>query len=270
MNQLTQIRSYVLVPLSLCIFLMVSCGQVKTTSYFTPTKTKLNQFQAVQFDNFVTEIEDFPKEALVKVPTESAQLLASKNKFKEVKHGEIVNIPATDTIVVLGEISEYRPSSDLSYESGAVKFGEVSVTVKFAQAETYYRRAVKIADSPELHYYLGTSLMYQGYYEEAINQFNEAIQLNPDYAAAHMYLGITYYYKNKLDEAIANEKRAISLNPNNPDAYFFMAQSYDKAGNRQQAVAYYRKFLELTLGQDAYKSYADTSKQRIAQLGGSR
>lgn len=140
----------------------------------------------------------------------------------------------------------------------------------FAQAETYYRRAVEIADSPELHYYLGTSLMYQGYYEEAINQFNEAIQLNPDYAAAHMYLGITYYYKNKLDEAIANEKRAISLNPNNPDAYFFMAQSYDKAGNRQQAVAYYRKFLELTLGQDAYKSYADTSKQRIAQLGGSR
>jgi len=135
MNQLTQIRSYVLVPLSLCIFLMVSCGQVKTTSYFTPTKTKLNQFQAVQFDNFVTEIEDFPKEALVKVPTESAQLLASKNKFKEVKHGEIVNIPVTDTIVVLGEISEYRPSSDLSYESGAVKFGEVSVTVKLALVE---------------------------------------------------------------------------------------------------------------------------------------
>ena len=135
MNKLIQIRSYLLVTLSLCIFLMVSCGQVKTTSYFTPTKTKLSQFEAVQFDNFVTEIVDFPKEALVEVPTESATLLASKNKFKEVKHGVIENIPATDTIVVLGEVTEYRPSSDVSYEGGALKFGEVSVTVKLALVE---------------------------------------------------------------------------------------------------------------------------------------
>lgn len=108
------------------------CMNIKTTSYFTPTKTQLRNFQAVQFETFETQIEDFPEEALTKVPEQAAALLESKNKFKEVKFGEIENIPAEDTIVVLGEVSEYRPSSDISFEGGALKFGEVSIALKLA------------------------------------------------------------------------------------------------------------------------------------------
>lgn len=109
-----------------------ACTSIKTTSYFKPTKIKLSAFKAVQFEKFDTEIVDFPKEALSRIPAESAALLATKDKFKEVEFGSIENIPAEDTIVVLGEIAEYRPSSDISYDGGGVKFGEVSVTVKIA------------------------------------------------------------------------------------------------------------------------------------------
>ena len=123
---------YTLVPLLLFAFILSGCGEIKTTSYFTPTKTKLRDFQAVQFENFETEIEDFPKEALAKIPAESAALLDSQNKFKEVSNSEITNIPASDTVIILGEVSEYRPSSDISYEGGGIKFGEVSITIKLA------------------------------------------------------------------------------------------------------------------------------------------
>ena len=123
---------YILVPLFLLALLVSGCASVKTTSYFKPTKIKLSEFQAVQFDQFVTEIVDFPKQALSRIPAESAALLATKDKFKEVEFGAIENISAQDTIVVLGEVSEYRPSSDISYEGGGIKFGEVSVTVKLA------------------------------------------------------------------------------------------------------------------------------------------
>lgn len=123
---------YILVPLAFISFAITGCGEIKTTSYFTPTKTKLNEFQAVQFETFETEIEDFPKEALAKIPAQSAALLDSKNKFKEVSNSEITNIPASDTIIILGEVAEYRPSSDITYEGGGIKFGEVSITIKLA------------------------------------------------------------------------------------------------------------------------------------------
>jgi hypothetical protein len=123
---------YIMVPLALLAFAITGCGEIKTTSYFTPTKSKLRDFQAVQFENFETEIEDFPKEALAKIPAESAALLESKDKFKEVSNAEITNIPATDTVIILGEVAEYRPSSDVSFEGGGIKFGEVSITIKLA------------------------------------------------------------------------------------------------------------------------------------------
>jgi len=123
---------YVLVPLAFLALTIAGCGEIKTTSYFTPTKTKLKDFQAIQFENFETEIDDFPKEALAKIPAESAALLDSKNKFKEVSNSEITNIPASDTVIVLGEVAEFRPSSDVSFEGGGIKFGEVSITIKLA------------------------------------------------------------------------------------------------------------------------------------------
>lgn len=130
-------REYFL-SLIVLIFIVASsvfitgCTNIKTTSYFTPTKTKLSDFQAIQFETFETQIEDFPKEALTNVPDQAAELLSSKNKFKEVKYGEIENIPAEDTLVLLGEVSEYRPSSDITFEGGGLKFGEVSIALKLA------------------------------------------------------------------------------------------------------------------------------------------
>ncbi len=123
---------FLLVPIVFIAFVLSGCGEIKTTSYFTPTKTKLSEYQAVQFETFETEIDDFPKEALAKIPAESAALLDSKGKFKEVSNSNITNIPASDTVIILGEVSEYRPSSDVSYEGGGIKFGEVSITIQLA------------------------------------------------------------------------------------------------------------------------------------------
>ena len=124
--------STAILSLALLALLIPGCTNIKTTSYFTPTTTKLGQYQAVQFNALETEIVNFPEEALAKVPEQAAALLESKDKFKEVKFGNVENIPASDTIVVLGEVSEYRPSSDVSFEGGSLKFGEVSVTIKIA------------------------------------------------------------------------------------------------------------------------------------------
>lgn len=138
----------------------------------------------------------------------------------------------------------------------------------FRQAENYFRQASEIAPSPEIHNYLGNALIYQGYYSQAINQFQSAIKLDPNYSPAYQNMGIALFYMNKLPETIAAEQKAISLNPNSPDAYFFIAQSYDRGKQTQQAISYYRQFLDLVLGQDEYSIYAKTAQQRLATLGG--
>ncbi len=138
----------------------------------------------------------------------------------------------------------------------------------YARAAEHYRKAVEIADSPELHNYLGTALRTQGYYNQAAAEYRRAIELNPNYAPAHMNLGITQYYQKKMKDAIATQEKAIALNPNYPDAYFFLAQGYDKSNQPTQAIRYYRQFLDLVVGQNMYSGYAKTAKQRIAQLGG--
>jgi len=138
----------------------------------------------------------------------------------------------------------------------------------FNQAANYYSRAAEIAPSPQLYNYLGTALTYQGYYTQAINKFQKAIELDPKYASAYRNMGIAYYYMNRVKDSVAAQQRAIALNPNSPEAFFFIAQSYDKGKNPAQAISYYNQFLTLVSGQDQYKTYVSTAKQRIAALGG--
>lgn len=140
----------------------------------------------------------------------------------------------------------------------------------FNQAATYYRQAVDIAPSPEIHNYLGNALIYQGYYSQALKQFQSAIALDPKYSPAYQNMGIAYFYMNKLQDTIKAEQRAIQLNPNSPDAYFFIAQSYDRSKNTQQAISYYNQFLNLSMGQQEYSIYSKTAQQRLAALGGKR
>ena len=151
------------------------CTNIDTTSYFTPTKTKLRDFKAMQFGTFETQIADFPKDALTKIPDKAAALLASENKFKEVKYGEIDNIPAEDTIVLLGEVTDYRPSSDFSFKGGALKFGEVSISIKLALVNK--ATGDEIA-SGEVNGFSSTGFMakdiFQSMAEEVIKYVNEA------------------------------------------------------------------------------------------------
>ena len=65
------------------------------------------------------------------------------------------------------------------------------------------------------------------YLEEAIKDFNKAIELNPNYSKAYYNRGNTkkdlanaYNNIDYLEEAIKDYNKAIELNPNNSEAYF--------------------------------------------------
>ena len=128
-------------------FLIMACGDLKTASHFTPTKTKLDEFQALEIYDFESAVPNFPKDALTKIPSEVEKLLSSReNTFKEVKHGDIKDIPADKTLVLLGEITEYVPGSDFKFEGGAVRFGEVTLSLKLALVQKDNGREITSGD----------------------------------------------------------------------------------------------------------------------------
>lgn len=117
-----------LIPVTL--FVLISCTNVQTTSYFSSPKAKLSDYSALEIQEFESSAENFPEDALTIIPSLLADKLRSRNlKFDEIIYGEVTNVSPEETLVVLGEISKYVGGGDVRYESGNVKFGEVDINL---------------------------------------------------------------------------------------------------------------------------------------------
>lgn len=63
----------------------------------------------------------------------------------------------------------------------------------FAEAEKNFTKAIKYnKNDPELYYYRACAKVNARKYEEAIPDFEKAIEIKPDYADAYFSLGRTY------------------------------------------------------------------------------
>ncbi len=121
---------------SLLTFLVAGCGNVTTSSYFSQPETKLGKYAGLEITNFETQVEHVPSDALTQIPDETAKLLTSgKSRFQKVGRESIQDIPAENTLVLLGEVIDYQSGKNIKYEGGALKFGEVALTIQLALVE---------------------------------------------------------------------------------------------------------------------------------------
>ena len=87
------------------------------------------------------------------------------------------------------------------------------------------------------HFATGFELIQQGNYEEAIEQFDEALSLDPQYAAAYNNRGTAYDDLGLPTRAIQDYDDAIRLNPQYADAYYNRGITYNNVpGQRGRAI----------------------------------
>ena len=70
-------------------------------------------------------------------------------------------------------------------------------------------------------------------YHEAIEQYQQALRIDPDAAIVHAALGWAYYNVGMLDAAIAEGEEVMRLEPDNPDVPKLMELLYQERNRRR-------------------------------------
>jgi tetratricopeptide (TPR) repeat protein len=81
--------------------------------------------------------------------------------------------------------------------------------------------------------------------DRAIQDYDQAIALEPNYASAFLSRGAAYYGKRELDRAIRDFDQAIGLDPNNALAFDSRGRAYGDAGEYDRAIQDFDQAIKL-------------------------
>lgn len=108
------------------------------------------------------------------------------------------------------------------------------------------------------YYYLGSSLIAERRYGEAIDPLMVALDLQPDYIQAHLALGTAYLKLGDAAEARAEFLRVLDVQPNYAAAHDGLGQLFESIGQDDIAEKQYRQALEINIAfADAYTHLGD-------------
>ena len=93
------------------------------------------------------------------------------------------------------------------------------------------------------HFRIGATFQKLGKLEKAIEAYNKALSLKPDYADAYNNMGISLAGQGKVAEAIEAYNKALSLKPDYAEAYYNMGTSLAGQGKLAEAIEAYSKAL---------------------------
>ena len=83
------------------------------------------------------------------------------------------------------------------------------------------------------------------YSQQAIDLFDQALQLEPNYVDAIVYKAITYIDLEQPAQALEQAETAISLSPLHENAWYYKAQAHASLGQTDAAITAYEKVLEI-------------------------
>jgi tetratricopeptide (TPR) repeat protein len=132
-------------------------------------------------------------------------------------------------------------------------------------AEEAFRRVLQDGGKVAFVYNnLGIVFQQRGEHQRAIDQFREAIRLQPDYAAPRILVGASLLALRKAPEATRQLEQAAKLQPREPLARLQLAKAYQLRDNLPGVVEQYQVLRELSPQEPEYAYQLGNAYMKMA------
>lgn len=119
-----------------------------------------------------------------------------------------------------------------------------SAAGEFEKALSYYEKALEDQLDIDVLFGFGFTAYQAGYYQTAIQKFEEIKTLDPDYQSVYLLLAKAYEHEEELKKSMETVKEGLKVNPYQKELYYFGGKIALKLGNKDEAEHYLKKALE--------------------------
>lgn len=114
------------------------------------------------------------------------------------------------------------------------------------EAIAQYQRALEIKpDNEKAHYNLGNVSRDLGRMNEAISRYQKALAINPNYVEAINNLGVVFARQGRMEEAIAHFQKALIIKPDDANIHYNLGNAFRDQGRMEEAIAQFQKALAI-------------------------
>ncbi|HEY8462234.1 MAG TPA: FG-GAP-like repeat-containing protein, partial [Blastocatellia bacterium] len=92
---------------------------------------------------------------------------------------------------------------------------------------------------------VGVAFMEQFKHEDAVKEFKQALERDPNFALARVNLALAYYYLNDSRAAVEEARAGVKLAPDSPNAHYALAMALRNEKLYDEALAEFNKVLSI-------------------------
>jgi Tfp pilus assembly protein PilF len=147
---------------------------------------------------------------------------------------------------------------------GVLTWNQVAV---WRDSETLWAHAVAVWPSSRSYYNLGEALAQRGKWAKAIENFEDALRINPRYIYAHTALGFIFAIQGRLTEALEQYDDALRIAPRLASAHTGLGLVFARQGKLSEASDHFRRALESAAGDAQAHFYLGLLLKKQGQWG---
>lgn len=158
------------------------------------------------------------------------------------KPESIPDTPTDNSPVISSQESRVESAGKAEAEAKPLRTEDNKVSITSIQAnpldEVTSQRSVGL-------YEAGLKLYYERNFKEALDLFNQALDINPQNYQALNGKGATFAFQGRYSEGISLIQKAIQINPEFVYAHFNLGLAHELAGDYNQSIEAYKAALRL-------------------------